>query len=175
MKRISLLATALMITIYSIAQTLTPVAESSTVKFKIKNLGFNVNGSFSGLKGSIKFSPENASAGSFDVTIDANTVNTDNNTRDNHLRKEEFFDVEKYPHIRFVSTKISGSGGKYTVNGKLTIKDVTKEISFPFTAKEEQGGVLFDGDFKINRKDFHVGGGGTISDELTVSLHVLGK
>ncbi|MFT3823068.1 MAG: YceI family protein [Chitinophagaceae bacterium] len=175
MKRILYLALALVLSVNVLAQNLVPAGESSSVNFKIKNLGFNVSGSFSGLKGKIRFEPSNAAASSFDVTVDANTVNTDNNSRDNHLRKEDYFNVEKYPTIRFVSTKVSGSGGNYTMTGKLTMKDVTKDVSFPFTAKEEQGGYLFDGEFKIKRKDFHVGGGSTISDELTVTLHVLGK
>ncbi len=175
MKRILYLAVAIILSANAFAQNLVPVAESSSVKFKIKNLGFNVGGSFTGLKGNIKFNPANTSASSIDVTVDANTVNTDNSSRDNHLRKEDYFNVEKYPHIRFVSEKITGNNGNYNITGKLTLKDVTRQITFPFTAKEEQGGYVFEGEFKIKRKDFHVGGGSTISDELTVMLHVVTK
>src|SRR5580693_9516283 len=81
-----------------------PEDQGSSVLFKIRNLGFNVSGSFSGLDGNIQFDPNNLATCNFDVSIDANTVNTDNNMRDNHLRNETYFDVKNYPRIRFVST-----------------------------------------------------------------------
>jgi polyisoprenoid-binding protein YceI len=68
---------------------------------------------------------------------------------------------------------LSGSGASYTFTGQLTIKDKTKEISFPFTAAPANGGMAFKGTFTINRKDFGVGGTSTISNELTVSLTVM--
>jgi polyisoprenoid-binding protein YceI len=154
-----------------------PADQGSSVQFKIKNLGFNVNGSFSGLDGNIQFDPNNLVASNFDVTVDANTVNTDNNMRDNHLRNETYFDVKNYPRIRFVSTKIttSNKSGILFIFGKLTIKNQTKDISFPFTATSANDGYLFNGTFKINRRDFNIGGASTISDELEVSLNILSK
>jgi polyisoprenoid-binding protein YceI len=154
-----------------------PEDQGSSIQFKIKNLGFNVNGSFSGLDGNIQFDPNNLTASNFDVSIDANTVNTDNNMRDNHLRNETYFDVKNYPRIHFVSTKITTSNktGILFIFGKLTIKNQTKEISFPFTATPSNEGYLFKGTFKINRKDFGVGGTSTISDDLEVSLNILSK
>ena len=154
-----------------------PEDQGSSVQFKIRNLGFNVNGSFSGLDGNIHFDPNNLTASNLDVSVDANTVNTDNNMRDNHLRKDTYFDVKNYPRIRFVSTKITTSNkvGILFIFGKLTIKNQTKDISFPFTATLSNEGYLFNGAFKINRKDFGVGGTSTISDELEVSLNILSK
>jgi polyisoprenoid-binding protein YceI len=154
-----------------------PEDQGSSVQFKIRNLGFNVNGSFSGLDGNIQFDPNNLAASNFDVSVDANTVNTDNNMRDNHLRKDTYFDVKNYPRIRFVSTKITTSNktGVLFIFGKLTIKNQTKDISFPFTATLSNEGYLFNGTFKINRKDFGVGGISTISDDLEVSLNILSK
>ena len=154
-----------------------PEDQGSSVQFKIRNLGFNVNGSFSGIDGNIQFDPGNLTAANFDVSIDANTVNTDNNMRDNHLRNETYFDVKNYPRIHFVSTKVTASNkaGILFIFGKLTIKNQTKEISFPFKATPSDEGYLFNGTFKINRKDFGVGGTSTISDELEVSLNILSR
>ena len=155
-----------------------PVDSSSSVKFKIKNLGFNVGGSFSGLQGVIKFDPNNLSACSFDVNVDANSVNTGIDMRDDHLRKEEYFDVKKHPRIRITSTKITPStkAGVLYFFGNLTIKETTKEISFPFTATQQSDGSYhFIGEFKMNRRDFSIGGGSTISDNLTVTLDVTAK
>lgn len=78
-----------------------PVDKASTLTFKIGNFGFDVNGSFTGFKGTINFDPQNIAAGSFDVTIDAATVNTDNNLRDEHLRGASYFDAKKLPGNSF--------------------------------------------------------------------------
>ena len=154
-----------------------PEDQGSSVQFKIRNLGFNVNGSFSGLDGTIQFDPNNLALSNFDVSVDANTINTDNKIRDNHLRNETYFDVKNYPRIHFVSTTVTASnkGGILFIFGKLTIKNTTKDISFPFTATLTNEGYLFNGKFKINRKDFGIGGTSTISDELEVSLNILSK
>ena len=161
----------------SLAAQYKPQDTGSSVQFKIKNIGFNVNGSFTGLDGIIRFDPKEPDDSHFDVSIDANTINTDNNMRDNHLRDESYFDVKKYPRIHFVSTKITPSGKKEEMFmfGKLTIKDQTKDITFPFRATPSQDDYLFRGSFKINRKDFGIGGSSTISNELEVSFNILSK
>jgi polyisoprenoid-binding protein YceI len=155
-------------------QVQVPVPADSKVEFRIKNFGFGVTGKFSGLSGKIVFDHRSPSTGSMDVSVDAATIDTDNNTRDGHLKKEDYFDVKNYPKIRFVSTRITNSGknGEYIVSGKLTIKKTTREVSFPFTAKTLAAGYLLKGDFKINRRDFGVGGSSTVSDNLLVCLLV---
>jgi len=154
-----------------------PDDAGSSVQFKIRNLGFNVNGSFNGLGGNIRFNPDSLTTSNFDVSVDANSINTDNNMRDNHLRNDSYFDVKNYPRIHFLSTKITTSNKKETlfVFGKLTIKNQTKDISFPFSETPSGDGYLFSGKFKINRKDFGIGGSSTISDDLEVSLNILSK
>lgn len=151
------------------------VDQGSEVKFTINNFGFGVDGKFSGLQGSIDFDPQNTAAAHFDVSIDASTVNTDNSLRDSHLRNDGYFDVKDYPRIRLVSTKVTATGapGVYQFTGQLTIRNVTKEISFPFTLVGTGESFQFKGSFTINRKDFGVGGSSTISNELTVMLNVL--
>jgi len=151
-----------------------PAEKGSTVNFTIKNFGFNVTGTFTGLQGDITFDPANPKAASFDISIDAASVNTDNSLRDSHLREEGYFDVKDYPRIHFVSTNISpAKAGKFVITGKLTIKKQTQEISFPFSATASDGGYLFKGTFNIKRKDYSVGGTSTVSDNLDVSLNIL--
>ncbi|HUP13030.1 MAG TPA: YceI family protein [Niastella sp.] len=159
------------------AQSFAPIDSASNVSFRIKNLGFNTTGSFSGLAGVITFDAANPGGCSFDVYIDANTVNTGNEMRDNHLRAGDYFDVKNYPQIRFVSVKVTGTkkNGTLFVSGKLTMKGITKEISFPFTAQPIEDRYLFNGEFSINRRDFKVGGGSTVSDNLTVLLKVVAR
>jgi polyisoprenoid-binding protein YceI len=159
------------------AQSYTPVDTASEVTFKIKNLGFNTTGSFSGLAGVISFNPADPGGCNFDVHIDAKTVNTGNDMRDNHLRGEDYFDVKNYPQIRFVSEKVTNTkkNGTLFVSGKLTMKGITKDVSFPFTAQPTSDGYLFNGEFSINRRDFKVGGGSTVGDRLTVLLKVTAR
>ncbi len=149
-----------------------PVDKSSSVKFAIKNFGFAVTGSMSGLEGDIVFDPTHPDAARFDVTVNSATINTGNDSRDEHLRADDYFDVKNHPRIRFVSKSIRGSGTSFTMDGELTIKDKTKSISIPFKADPSGKGFVFEGSFKMNRRDFGVGGGSTISDNLTVTLKV---
>src|SRR4030095_5629180 len=101
MKRYTGFVLLLLLSAFTLPQSLTPADSESSVKFRIKNFGFSVTGSFTGLHGNIDFDPNNLAACHFDVTIDAKTVNTGIDMRDNHLRKSEYFDVENYPQIKF--------------------------------------------------------------------------
>ena len=174
MKKITILLLVLLVSKISSAQ-LKPVEQGSTLTFNIKNLGFGVKGSFKGFGGNINFDPQNAESSNFDVTINSATVNTDNSLRDEHLCGEGYFDVKNYPHIRLISTKVTGKNGAYTFAGALTIKGKSQNISFPFTAMSSADGYLFKGSFKTKRKDFGVGGTSTVSDELEVTLNVIAK
>jgi polyisoprenoid-binding protein YceI len=164
-------------TVACFGQEFKPADQGSAVSFEIKNFGFNSRGSFSGLDGKITWDPKDPSKAAFDVSVSAASINTDNETRDSHLKKESYFDVATYPRIRLVSTSVSGpdGSGHYTFNGKLTMKSTTKDISFPFIATPMGDDIIFKGDFTINRRDFDVGGGSTLSNNLTVSLTVLAK
>lgn len=161
---------------FSVAQY-KPMADKSSIQFVIKNFGIKVNGSFSGITGNILFDAGKLSDAAFDINVDAKTVNTNNDLRDDHLRKETYLNVKDYPAIHFVSTRITSSNKKgfLFIFGKLTIKNQTKDISFPFTADPSDNGYLFTGRFTINRKDFDVGGTSTISDNLEIILSVLAK
>ena len=159
------------------AQTCTPIDKGSYVNFTIKNLGISVTGKFTGLAGTILFNPNDLSVSSFSVSVNAETVDTDIKSRDNHLKKEDYFHVERYPRISFVSKKIEViSTGQYNISGILEIKGVKKEVSFPFTVSPSLDGLVFKGGFRINRRDFKVGGKSLIlSDNLTVNLSVLAQ
>ena len=159
------------------AHQYTPADQGSSVTFAIKNMGFNTGGSLSGLQGTIVFDPQNVTGDSFDVSVSAASVNTDNDMRDDHLKKESYFDVSHYPRIRFVSTSVTPAdkSGHYTVTGKLTIKNTTKEITFPFLAIPAGDDYIFKGGFQLNRKDFDIGGSSTIANNLTVSLAILAR
>ena len=171
-------AIALFCVVTAFGQNYTPTDAGSKVRFVIKNFGINTGGTFEGLAGSVVFDPANLAGASFNVSVDAKTVDTDMEARDNHLRKEEYFDVEKYPKVSFRSTKITTTNkdGYLFMFGVITIKNISKEISFPFKQTSKDGGILFDGEFKLNRLDFGVGGKSfSMSDELNVELSIFAK
>lgn len=158
------------------AQQYKPVDEKSKVNFTIKNFGVNTNGKFSGLKGTVLFDASKLSTSSFNVSVDVNTINTGIDMRDSHLKKEEYFYAEKYSNISFVSTGIKLNNEGYVVTGQLTIKGITKEISFSFTAVSKNDGMLFTGDLNINRKDFDIGGGSAVmGSNVDISLKIFAQ
>jgi polyisoprenoid-binding protein YceI len=171
--------TCFSLTILSISgfsQVYSPVDAESNVSFVIKNFGIKVDGIFKGIKGKIQLDPASLPSSSFSVSVDANTVNTDNSARDKHLKKADYFHVEQFPLISFVSTKItqSSTAGSLNVVGNLTLKGITKEVAFNFTATPVNKGYRLKGSFTLNRLDFKVGGNSlSLSDNLTVSLDVL--
>lgn len=155
------------------AQQLNPSNEKSAIKFTIKNFGISTGGSFTGLEGDIEFDKANPEKAVFTITVEAAKVNTGNDSRDNHLRKEEYFDAAKYPKIHFKSDKVTSKGGELTISGQLTIKGTTKNISFPFKATAKDDGYLFEGSFELNRRDYKVGGHSMVlGDNVAVSLSV---
>ncbi|MBU3743124.1 MAG: YceI family protein [Sediminibacterium sp.] len=158
------------------AQDLHPVSEQSTIQFRIKNMGIHTSGTLSGLRGTIQFD-ENLLSNSFcKVTVDVNTIDTRSKGRDNHIKKSDFFDVVSFPIISFQSTQITALSEKigYRMQGILTIKGVSKPISFLFQAKKEKLGYRFTGEMLINRLDFGVGESSWIlSSPVTVQLNIL--
>ncbi len=157
------------------AQKYIPTDAGSKVHFTIKNFGLKTGGDFTGLNGSIVFNPNSLTTSSFNVSVNSITIDTDNSTRDKHLRKEEYFNVEKFPLITFVSTKIiaSKNADKFYVFGNLKIKGVSKAIEFDFSALPSLNSYLFKGEFEINRRDFGVGGSSiSLSDNLKITLEI---
>jgi polyisoprenoid-binding protein YceI len=154
-----------------------PVAKESGVQFTIHNFGFKTGGTLAAPDGDLVFNPEDLSKSSFRMTIKSESINTDNETRDEHLREEDYFDVKKYPLIRFETSSIKSKNNKgdYEAVGTLTIKDKSKVIVLPFKAVKSGNGYLFTGSFSMNRRDFDIGGSSTISNELTVNIKVLAQ
>lgn len=176
----TLLVSLLFISLHGMSQNYSPIDSASKVHFVIKNFGINTGGDLRGLKGNITFSPDNLSASNFNVSVAASTVDTDNSMRDKSLVSDEYFDAEKYPLLTISSTKVEKTNktavGFYYFTGHLTIKGITKKISFPFQVKEQDSGFLFTGTFRIDRTDFGVGEKNIVLSNLVdVTLSVVAK
>lgn len=145
--------------------------KSASINFSIKNAGIKVDGKFTGFEALINFNTTDVSNAKIEAKIDVNTINTGINARDKHLKKEEYFDFEKYPKITFVSTEFTQTKADlYQVTCELTIKNTKKKIQFPFTFINK----TFKGNFLLNRKDFGVGSNSWImSDKVLVDFEIL--
>lgn len=135
-------------------------------------MGIITGGSFGGLVTKVHFNPASLNASTLEASVDVATINTDNSTKDEHLRSEDFFDVARYPKISLKSVAFKHkSGNNYVGTFTLTIKDKSKQIELPFSFLDKGNAVEFKGTFKINRLDFGVGGSSMIlSDDVTIKI-----
>lgn len=158
------------------AQNKTINAAESQVNFMITNAGLEVEGKFTKISGTIQFDPSNLSRSKFKASVRVSSIDTEIEMRDDHLKSEDYFDVAKYSTMKFESTSITGKTGAYKVTGELTIKDVTKTISFPFSTYSKGGAIHLKGSFVIDRRDYNVGGNSWIlGDDVTISLDITSK
>jgi polyisoprenoid-binding protein YceI len=152
----------------------------SSAQFAVRHMGIStVRGAFTKVSGSVQYDAADPQKTTIDATIDANSVDTRVEMRDNDLRSPNFFDVTKYPSLTFKSKRVEAvGGGKLKVSGDLTIHGVTKEIILdvegPSAAVKDPGGNLHVGagaSTSINRKDFGVNGAGPmVGDEVTITI-----
>jgi polyisoprenoid-binding protein YceI len=165
--------------IYSLDQAHT------TIEFVARHLMITkVRGRFTGFNGEIELTPGSYLPGALRVTIEAGSIDTREDQRDSHLRSADFFDVDKHPQLIFESTRIEGSPETFTVDGKLTIHGVTRDVSlrgsFEGAASDPWGGtrVGYSAHATINRKDFGLAWNGTletggvlVSDEIRIEIN----
>jgi polyisoprenoid-binding protein YceI len=152
----------------------------SAAQFSVRHLGVStVRGAFMKVSGSASYDPADPSKNSVDVTIDANSVDTRVQMRDNDLRSPNFLDVQKYPTITFKSKQSKSAGaGKLEILGDLTIHGVTKEVTLDVDGpsapiKDPWGNqrIGASASTKINRKDFGINGAASaVGDEITITI-----
>lgn len=146
--------------------------EPTPVNFVIKNAGFSVNGSMTGLEGFATIDAQNSEPLKIEGTIDPNTVHTGINMRDNHLKRSDYFNVAEYPKISITSTHIKKiSDRNYVGEFELNIKGIKKNISVSFNFSPSGNLFVVKGEFSINRLDFKVGEGSIIlSDSVKIKI-----
>lgn len=130
------------------------VSDKSNIEFRVANLGANkVKGNFSGMKGNVKFDPKDIAKASFDVCIDASTLDTRMKKRDGVLKGPKYFEVETYPEICFKSKTVVRTGMNYKVIGTLSMHGESKEVEILFNYSRN----TFTGKLKVNRLDYKLG------------------
>lgn len=165
MKKTIVLLAITMFAISSFAQDQWKIDPAhSSLNFTISHSGISlVNGKFVDYTGVITINGEEFETASVDFTVKVESINTNVEMRDNHLKSADFFEVEKYPNMTFKSTKLLATGqpDHYLLHGKLTIKDVTKDVTFDayFGGKVEgdQGQKIgIKAKTTINRFDYNI-------------------
>jgi len=158
----------------------------SNVKFTVTHLVVSeVEGSFKLFDGTMENAKSDLSDAKINFTVDVNSINTDNEKRDGHLKGDDFFSAEKFPEMKFTSTSMKSVGeNQYKLAGDLTIRDVTKPVEFDVTYG---GSVVAMGTTKvgfkakttINRFDYNLkwdkateGGGLVVSKEVNILVNV---
>ncbi len=159
----------------------------SEITFKVKHLMItNVTGNFNKFDATMESSATDFSDASISFDADVNSISTNNEQRDGHLKSDDFFSAEKFPTINFKSTSFKNTGGsEFTLAGDLTIRDITKSVSFEAeyggTATDPYGQVKsgFEITGKFNRSEFGLtwsalteAGGVMLSDEVKLQLNV---
>jgi polyisoprenoid-binding protein YceI len=159
----------------------------SEVQFKVKHLVIStVTGSFGSYDGKIEADGDHFKNARASFTADIDSISTNNEDRDQHLKSDDFFNVEEYPQLKFESTNFEKvDGGKYNVTGDLTIRDVTKEIELDVvhggTVTDQYGQTKagFEVEGTINRKEFGLtwdavteAGNVVVGDKIKLQLNV---
>lgn len=162
-------------------------ATHSGVNFSIRHMVVaKVRGRFAQYKGTLELNDGDLTRSVVEATIDAASIDTGTPQRDAHLRSADFFDVEKFPELRFQSTRIEKlDDARYRVLGQLTIRDVTREVSLDVEyggrAKDPWGNerIAFVAKAVLDRKDFGLGwnqvleaGGVLVGDRVDIELEV---
>src|SRR5271165_399331 len=154
----------------------------TAAQFSVRHMGIStVRGAFTKVSGSAEYDPANPSKTSVEATIEAASIDTRVDARDNDLRSANYFDVAKYPTITFKSKSLHSAGeGKLNITGDLTIHGVTKEVvlavdgpSKPITDQHGNTKIGASGTTTIKRTDFGVGSSNPmIGDEITITIDV---
>ena len=156
-------------------------AHTST-QFAVRHMGIStVRGAFTKISGTVEYDPADPKKTAIDATIDASSVDTRVEKRDNDLRSPNFFDVAKYPTLTFKSKSVEPAGpGKLKVSGDLTIHGVTKsvvlDVDGPSAPMKDPHGNLHmgaSGSTSVNRNDFGVSGyPGVVGDQIAITLDI---
>ncbi len=152
--------------------------ENSKIEFIGAKVTGHHNGSFGKFSGTVDYAgqPEKSRV---KITIDVDSITTDDAKLTGHLKTADFFDVAKFPQANFESTEITpgGEGGAtHTIKGNLTMHGVTKSIAFPAKIAVAPDAITVDSSFAINRKDFGINYAGAsdnlIRDDVALTLRV---
>ena len=195
----NLYRSTMVVFVFGLAMTLSPVLHAqavtwridpshSSAQFSVRHMMIStVRGQFGGVKGTVVYDPKDPAASTVDASIDVTTVNTGQTKRDSDLKSAEFFDMKRYPEMKFKSKTVEAAGpGKLKVTGDLTINATTRPVVLdvdgptpPIRDPQGREKVGINATTKVSRKEFGIlynpileGGGVTVSDEVSIVLEI---
>ena len=130
--------------------------EASEISFRATSRLMNADGRFSRFSGEVMVDPAVLTSGRISLSIDAASLDTGIEMRDNHLRSSDFFDVERFPTVAFQSVRIEAAGRRATVVGGLTLHGVTREIAVPIDVQITSTALVASGEFIVNRGEYSI-------------------
>lgn len=134
--------------------------KESTLTFVGTQAGAQFEGGFDKFTADIRFDPQDLAASRFDVSIDVGSVNSRDSERDDTIRGPDLFAAKQFPKARYVAASFTAKGGgKYAATGKLTLRNVTRDVPIEFTFEKKDQGAWLKGAAQLNRLDFGVGQG----------------
>ncbi len=153
------------------AQTLKSDKEKSKIDFVGKKPDGKHAGGFKDFKSEVKVDLESPEKSSITIEIATDSLWSDNEMLTGHLKNPDFFDVKKYPTIKFESTKVEVSENSATITGKMTMLDKTVEIKIPTTSALDEKSLKLTADFKIDRTKWGMNyGKGKVDDEVALKV-----
>jgi polyisoprenoid-binding protein YceI len=175
MKIVSAIGYSLLITLYSsltYGQDSWEI-DSTRVIFHISNADFEVEGIITGVLADIKFSKDKLDKSFFKATVKPKTIQTGIKLRDIHLKKSDYFDVERYPNIKIESNRITKSKDCFQALSVISIKGHSKNVIIPFTFNQTKKRAEFRALFSLNRLDFDLGEESIVlSDKVVVDIWI---
>jgi polyisoprenoid-binding protein YceI len=134
--------------------------KQSTLSFIGTQAGAEFKGGFQKFSADIQFDPKELGTAKFDVVIDLKSINSKDKERDDIIRGADIFATERWPTGRYIADKFTDKGGgRYAGIGKLTLRDVTREVPIEFTYQVDGTGAWLKGGAKLKRLEFGVGQG----------------
>lgn len=155
--------------------------KESKLTFVGTQAGAEFEGVFEKFTADIKFDPKDLATSRFDVKIDVASVNTQDEERDETMQGADLFNVKRWPSSQYVADKFTDrGGGKFSATGKLTLRDVTREVPIEFTFEDKNGNAWLKGSAKLKRLDFGVGQGewkdtSTVANDVKIKFALLLK
>jgi polyisoprenoid-binding protein YceI len=152
--------------------------EKSAVTFVSKQMNIPVEGRFRKFGAQLNFDPAKPDAAAAQLDIELASIDAGSNEANDEVKSKAWFNIKEFPLARFTSTTVKALGaGRYEVAGKLVIKGRSRDVSAPFTLRQEAGNAVLEGAFSIKRLQYGIGDGlwsdtDTVADDVQIRFRI---
>ncbi|MDA0310063.1 MAG: YceI family protein [Bacteroidetes bacterium] len=172
MQKASIFGLLICVPLWLNAQTYLLHPSKSKVNFTIKNLGIEVDGNFSSVKGQLNINPRSGHPEFLFGEVEVNSIETGIAMRDRHLLKSDYFNAARHPNIKFRSESINSSGKVWQIKGWLSMKGISRPIQIQAEITKTGNGYLLKSKFSIRRSSFNIGDSALLSEDVNIDLNL---